>query len=162
MSNVNWPIVFAKQKPLSKHIEEKHPIKEGEDRVKQKCFALMTELAECANEWKGFKFWKVKRIANHEEMLEELADIIHFVADIGLEIGVKDYQIQKVDENTLGLFAAGMYLSYMVGYSKFHLFDNLISVVDELVVSLGFTKEEIMNAYHRKNQINFERQANSY
>lgn len=30
---------------------------EGEDRFEKLILALLVEIGECANEWRGFKFW---------------------------------------------------------------------------------------------------------
>ncbi|CDQ22596.1 dUTP diphosphatase [Halobacillus karajensis] len=162
-TNVDWQTVFQMQRKLTQHIAENYPVQDGEDRVKKKAFALMTEVAECGNEEKScFKFWKANPIPNHEEMLEEHVDIVHFVADIGIEMGIKDYKLKPVKEDVLGLFAGTMYLAYLLAYGKFNVFDDLISSVDELGGKLGFTPEDIARAHKRKNEINYSRQASGY
>jgi dimeric dUTPase (all-alpha-NTP-PPase superfamily) len=45
------------QRELDERIEKEHPIQPGEDRLAKKILALQVELGECANEWRGFKFW---------------------------------------------------------------------------------------------------------
>lgn len=58
---MNLQNLFEIQKELDEHVEEKHPRKKGEDRLAKKILALQVELGECANEWRGFKFWKKNR-----------------------------------------------------------------------------------------------------
>lgn len=49
--------LFEIQAELDCHINNEHPVKEGEDRLAKKILALQVELGELANEWRGFKFW---------------------------------------------------------------------------------------------------------
>ena len=49
--------LFETQRILDLRIEKEHPRVEGEDRLAKKILALQVELGECANEWRGFKFW---------------------------------------------------------------------------------------------------------
>lgn len=54
---MNLKPLFEMQKVLDYRIEQEHPRQEGEDRLAKKLLALQVELGECANEWRGFKFW---------------------------------------------------------------------------------------------------------
>ena len=54
---MNLQKLFEMQRQLDEYIEQKHPRQEGEDRLAKKILALMVELGELANEWRGFKFW---------------------------------------------------------------------------------------------------------
>ncbi|WP_026908935.1 dUTP diphosphatase [Paucisalibacillus globulus] len=58
---MNLQYLFEIQAGLDAHIEEEHPRQEGEDRLAKKILALQVELGELANEWRGFKFWKVNQ-----------------------------------------------------------------------------------------------------
>lgn len=49
--------IFETQEQLDAHIIKNHPVQPGEDRVSKKVLALLTELSECAQEWRQFKFW---------------------------------------------------------------------------------------------------------
>ncbi|MFB1100875.1 dUTP diphosphatase [Terribacillus sp. JSM ZJ617] len=49
--------LFETQAKLDADILVKHPVQDGEDRLSKKILALQVELGECANEWRGFKFW---------------------------------------------------------------------------------------------------------
>lgn len=54
---MNLQNLFELQKQLDEHIEQEHPLKEGENRFAKKILALQVELGELANCWRGFKFW---------------------------------------------------------------------------------------------------------
>lgn len=54
---MNIPKLVEMQKELMDRIEEKHPVQQGENRFYKRLLALMVEVGELANEWRGFKFW---------------------------------------------------------------------------------------------------------
>ena len=54
---MNLAKLFEMQKELDARILEEHPVQEGEDRLAKKILALLVELGELANEWRGFKYW---------------------------------------------------------------------------------------------------------
>jgi dimeric dUTPase (all-alpha-NTP-PPase superfamily) len=106
---MNLSKLFELQRKLDEHIEKEHPRKLGEDRLAKKILALMVELGELANEWRGFKFWSndqeprtyvqigceecVGGLTYCEEcirnpLLEEYVDCLHFILSIGLDIGI--------------------------------------------------------------------------
>lgn len=49
--------LFETQATLDEHIMQEHPEIRGQDNLDWKILALQVELAECANEWRGFKKW---------------------------------------------------------------------------------------------------------
>jgi len=57
VEKVNLKALFETQAKLDADILAKHPVQPGEDRLSKKILALQVELGECANEWRGFKFW---------------------------------------------------------------------------------------------------------
>lgn len=54
---MNLNELFELQAKLDERIYKEHPPKEGEDRLAKKILALMVELGELCQEWRGFKFW---------------------------------------------------------------------------------------------------------
>lgn len=54
---MNLTKLFETQRVLDEHIYDKHPELRGQDNLDWKILALQVELAECANEWRGFKKW---------------------------------------------------------------------------------------------------------
>lgn len=102
---MNLKALFETQSKLDADILAKHPVQEGEDRLSKKILALQVELGECANEWRGFKFWSndqeprtVKRLTSHyaaqmgltrNPLLEEYVDCFHFILSIGIDASVE-------------------------------------------------------------------------
>lgn len=54
---MNFKRLFVTQAELDAAIYEKHPELVGQYNLDWKVLALQVELAECANEWRGFKKW---------------------------------------------------------------------------------------------------------
>lgn len=104
---MNLTKLFEAQRVLDERIEQGHPREHDESRTHLKALALLVEIGEAANEWRGFKFWSKNqnpvttsirptfgtnedgsphqsyRICN--PLLEELVDCLHFVLSIGNE-----------------------------------------------------------------------------
>lgn len=110
---MNLQKLFEMQAKLDADITAHHPVQEGENRLEKKVLALLVELGECAQEWRGFKFWsndqeprlieceecggdKIKGLYDDEEcfcdnakypLLEEYVDCLHFLLSIGNDMG---------------------------------------------------------------------------
>ncbi|WP_346234525.1 dUTP diphosphatase [Lysinibacillus telephonicus] len=105
---MNLQKLFEAQQVLDEHIMNEHPVQENESRLAKKILALQVELGECANEWRGFKFWSKDQeprtafeeicecphcdgfCSNNDDhprnyVLEEYVDCLHFILSIGLE-----------------------------------------------------------------------------
>jgi len=54
---MNFKNLFKTQAKLDEHIMQEHPELRGQNNLDWKLLALQVELAECANEWRGFKKW---------------------------------------------------------------------------------------------------------
>lgn len=66
---MNLSKLFEIQKGLDHHIIKEKGL-EGQDLLDMKILALQVELGECANEWRGFKFWKVNPEPRTEILIE--------------------------------------------------------------------------------------------
>ncbi|SEQ22868.1 Dimeric dUTPase, all-alpha-NTP-PPase (MazG) superfamily [Virgibacillus subterraneus] len=205
---MNLTKLFDIQKVLDNRIIEEHKL-QGQELLDKKILALQVELGELANEWRGFKFWKVNKEPrdkniechacngnggfDHEEyydpciycdatgiqeknpLLEEYVDGIHFLLSIGLELNY-DYTPMPsfFPNNLVTLFtevnfkAAELYcLIYANRFKKNDkvVLDSYQDLFDEYLIIgqiLGFTEEQVLNAYLDKNKINHERQDNAY
>lgn len=210
---MNLQKLFTMQAKLDVDITAKHPVQEGENRLEKKVLALLVELGECANEWRGFKFWSNRQTPNELEwinedcksckgtgvdvegvalgnpypciecegksvvaysknpLLEEYVDCLHFILSIGNDLGF-DYEefLDRrftVDGNINQLF---LYTALSVGeivryfgtdFARYSLCATLHQFL-KLGRKLGFTEEQIEQAYYDKNKVNFERQENGY
>lgn len=177
--------IFAMQKELDNHILKEQGLTKTpfNDRV----LAFIVELGECANEWKGFKFWKVphKRKPNtwaqrgaammpedqewYNPLLEEFVDKVHFIASLGISMNVnpekvvvKNLDVWKADSITEQyiLMAGKAYELYL--YHNRMDWNTLLRMLLALGEMLGFSKEQIEDAYIKKNTLNHERQVNGY
>ena len=123
--------------------------------------AYRVELGELLQEWKQFKFWKInKGEIDREKMLEEWADCMHFAlsldnniykcesyADDDFRRAVEDEKILDIYKVINDCFSANMFT---------------LSCVIALGLKLGYTLEELEQAYWRKNKINWERIEGGY
>lgn len=217
---MNLANLFEMQAALDTHIEHEHPKTENENRLEKKVLALLVELGELANEFRGFKFWSNdqeprtwKRIncpsckkkgyergkppvdtikgthalGNHwyycdecaghlvidiNPMLVEYVDCLHFILSIGNEIGINEYYADEVNFNIGGrtictdliknFIEVNKSVMKLLTYEKSFAYHNLISNFMTLGDSLGFTEEQIEQAYIKKNEINHQRQLSGY
>lgn len=187
---MNLTKLFEVQRKLDAEIEKKHPTAAGEDRLAKRILALQVELGECANEWRGFKFWSANQEARTKgasylykknsftdevryknPLLEEYVDCLHFILSIGLALKLEEVIVMpmKSDEKMTYVFSWLMHrthqLTYFIGESEHDTrihYGLLFSRFVCLGEMLGFTWEQIEDAYMSKNATNWERQANGY
>jgi dimeric dUTPase (all-alpha-NTP-PPase superfamily) len=155
---MNLQKLFEIQRKLDERIIKEHGL-EGKNLFDHKLMALKVELAELANEIRIFKYWSKKPPSPKEVILEEFVDVKHFLLSLGLErrwdrfIDVIDYKpYLELDpfENLMQLFennftSSGHYLN---------AWKNFLA----LGIQLGFTEQEIVDGYMKKNEKNHERQ----
>ncbi len=158
--------IFDQQCELDKEIHAKHNVA-YRTITRELKLALLVELAELANEIRSFKFWSNKGPSARETILEEYVDGIHFITSICIryfvspKFEVKRY-LKKYQDKTeitkafVWLFRKTCNINtswkarcWYMNYLKFGF-------------RLGFSMEEIVNAYEKKNQVNHDRQKNNY
>lgn len=178
---MNLDKLMTIQADLDKHIEQKKGL-QGQDLLDKKILALQVELGELANEWRGFKFWSEDQKPNTEEaiktyyalregktknpLLEEYVDCLHFILSIGLELDRKDDLLPQPYVNRpnastdeiIGQFGQVFKNTWHVPGDYYHLINNFV----ELGSMLGFTTEQIEQAYLDKNKVNHARQESGY
>lgn len=64
-------------------------------RLANTLLALQVEVSELANETRAFKFWSRKDSSPKEVLLDEFADVIHFVASIANQLGFSAEDIEQ-------------------------------------------------------------------
>ncbi|MEV9639505.1 dUTP diphosphatase [Mammaliicoccus sciuri] len=109
---------------------------------------------EC--EGKGGKF--------KNPLLEEYVDCLHFILSIGLEVGTEYFSIIESERFEEGDVTHQflMVLDYATGMKEDDYCSELLTSFVILGRMLGFTWEQIEQAYYDKNEINHERQASGY
>ena len=189
--------LFEMQAALDTHIEHEHP--NVADRLEKKILALLVELGELAQNWRGFKFWSndqeprvhVKNDCNscgglgfeeiiefeceeckgygfteyYNPLLEEYVDCLHFALSIGLDIDFNintDFNIVSYG-NTLRAFNETFLAvsSFYEGPNR-SMYRFLVKELLNLGTHLGFTQEQIEQAYIKKNEVNHQRQLSGY
>lgn len=161
---MNLTKMFKIQKELDERIVKEKDLK-GVDLLDKKILSLQVELGELANELpEVFKFWSNKK-NNYKKALEEYCDCLHFILSIGLEKwNGYDYELKSVRERFLT--DQFNWLFRKVGdFSQYPTKGNyfwIINIFVGLGEMLGFTWEQIEQAYYQKNEINHLRQAQGY
>ncbi|QJG66242.1 hypothetical protein HGG64_00740 [Mycoplasma phocoeninasale] len=131
---------------------------------KKRVIALLVELGEFANEVMTFKYWKKQIKINHESMLEEFADGIHFLTSIAYrnhlnpEIPVI---IKHTDFNIQLIFTYQCFTKLFKSEKKSNIkkaYGAYLGLGEIMKISYN----DIIESYNKKNQKNFERIKNNY
>ena len=161
---MNLQRLFQMQNALDKRIETEHNL-EGIPLLHKKILSLQVELGELANETRCFKFWSTKEPSSKDIILEEYVDCLHFILSIGIE---KDFQDITLEINHITCDLSEQFLTLFTTITNFVIsssMDNYLKVFQEFLSlgkNLGFSVEDIENAYLYKNNINHKRQDNGY
>lgn len=163
-----------KQRELDTHISEKHKLGNPYAIYKRKKLvaALNVEIGEAANETRCFKYWSLKPCSTKEVVLEELADCMHFIfalwnyTGLNIEDGwlfltnffymAEKAITEKTDEELCNIFN-----EMWVSVSQDDWFCVLLAICKVCVIK-GYTPEELEEAYLKKHEENYERQATGY
>lgn len=160
---MNWKSLYNMQKNLDLYIETQHNLEKGE-KIEEKILALLVEVGELANETRCFKFWSMKEPSDKTVILEEYVDGVHFLLSIGLDLDL-DYISTSVDACSSQTEA---FLNVYDTVRKFRqekgerTYREAFYAYLQLGLTLGITEEELVEAYKRKNAINYERQDQGY
>lgn len=164
---MNLSKLFQTQKLLDIRIVDEHKLR-GQDLLPKKILALQVELGELANELPEiFKFWSNKK-NNYEKALKEYVDCLHFILSIGNQLKFAIYEINTEEfikfESITEQFNESFILNLWVGYEKENPnhYKQLFRTFLGLGEMLGFTWEQIEQAYYAKNEINHDRQTGGY
>lgn len=154
------------QKELDEHIEKKHGLEKAE-LYSEKILALLVEIGELANETRCFKYWSLKPSSPQEKVLEEFVDGIHFIVSLGIKCGYEDIKTierSKIDDVSL----TEQFLNVFAQVHEFRknrtreTFIKMFQSYLNLAGLLGFSDEEIEQAYIEKNEVNHQRQEQGY
>lgn len=99
-------------------------------------------------------------------LLEEYVDSLHFLVSIGLDLNVEqvEYRVIENDKDITRQFIelTNMASLLILEGKKHQMWHNLFSAFIRLGGDLGFTWDEIYNAYFDKNKVNHQRQEEGY
>lgn len=160
---MNLNTLFTKQKQLDEHIVNEKGL-HGQDLLKKKVVALICELYELSNELKFFKFWKEDIKINRDLALEEYSDVIHFALSIANDLGYTEHKYIRTEGTDLNDLVLGITnIATIIPQSReTHHISTLINNVIQLGYQLGFTEEDVLDAYDDKRKVNFDRQKSGY
>ncbi|MEC0392875.1 dUTP diphosphatase [Bacillus subtilis] len=185
---MNLEKMFEMQKALDERIIKEKGL-EGQDLLPNLILALQVELAECANEWRGFKHWSNDREPRicvidkkgqtakeyyKNPLLEEYVDCLHFILSIGNWLGWNDtdtiddvvvqHLISEKGFDTAKTFSCLLSIAYGFHFSNVEkrTYISLFTTFFELGNKLGFKWEQIEAAYMEKNAVNHQRQQEGY
>jgi len=137
---------------------------EGQDLIPMRVLALRVEIAELAQEASdAWKFWKSPAPRDYKKVLEELSDVLHFLLSIGAAIGVDPYEMPYKIYRKKNLIEQldDMFNVARICYVPLQ-WHWAMSVYLGLCDILGFTWEDIEDAYLTKNKVNLARQEQGY
>lgn len=161
--------IMKAQKKLDNAILESAGIKEYP--LDQVIIAYNVELGELAQEWKGFKYWKkTKGDIDREKLIEEYTDCLHFAVSLTnyyIENGAATRRFLEAfllnvfelfeDETVSQRFIKCFDVNRHLECGGLFLIDTL-----RLGAGLGFTLEEVEEAYFKKNRTNWKRLETGY
>lgn len=160
--------LFEMQRELDAHINREHEL-EDENLIGKKVAAFVVESSELANELRFFKYWSNKGPSNKEIILEEYVDGLHFLLSLGNEIGADSLiednfiinYVCKADltEEFIHIIKLAIEFKEVNTYQNYR---NLLNRYLSLSKILGFTTEEVVEGYFKKNAINHKRQESGY
>ena len=159
---MNLNELFPAQKEFDDLVIEKRKLN-NVDLFTKKVQALKVEIAELDNETKVFKYWSDKKM-NRAKALEEFADCVHFALSLGNDLDYTNHEYKNskpIDLTTLslGLTNAVTFLSAQKTKEQIKAVFNLLI---KYGYQIGFSEEEVISAYYKKNEINYERQQSGY
>ncbi|WP_039227449.1 dUTP diphosphatase [Clostridium novyi] len=143
--------------------------------LESRILALKVEIAELANATRCFKYWSNKGPESKERILDEAADVLHFILSI---INLENTKTLKL-EKTNNMISKGLDIKKESDYTvlrekliiQFNLLfqyvekEKWLIVIVELAYSIlmmGFTLEELQEAYLKKHEENYKRQEQGY
>lgn len=160
--------MLKKQAKLDKAIMEEYGLEElYEEKLN---LAILDEIGEFTHELKGDWCWwkKSQEPVDRNKVLEELADIFHFVLIYELLYGKRTY----LDDPEYDLESPRDYMPMVqmdIGLGIATALTRIIDLADSRLMyllalseHLGFCLEEVYAAYMRKNAINMERLKEGY
>ncbi|MFE3573930.1 dUTP diphosphatase [Lysinibacillus sp. NPDC059133] len=154
-------MLYAKQAELENFIADKHGI-DIHDYLNEQQLAILVELAESANEWQGFKYWKLKKDVDREKLLEETVDVLHLILARGIVLGWQVATVKAYKTTSITMQYKSLMQKIATDEESQKTYALAFNMYIGLVEMLGFTWQEVETAYAKKHQENIDRQNNDY
>ncbi|MDR1782324.1 MAG: dUTP diphosphatase [Bacilli bacterium] len=151
------------QKKLDETIRNNHHVT-NEDTINERILAFIVELGEFANETRCFKYWSLKKASEASVILEEYVDGIHFLLSLGIDYNINfNFDIICDNDNlTLLILDVSAKAAQLVNNINKDNLENVFKTYLKIAAANNIDEQAIINAYLRKNEVNFERQENNY
>ena len=124
--------------------------------------ALRVEVAEFVNEAREWKYWKKKPI-DRERVIDEAVDVIHFLMLIlnKNRSGLSDDEVADAVETAMPDESANI-KDILHSMLVEHAYNEILAYLLYVLNDYNFTTQDILEAYNRKNKVNFERLESGY
>ena len=156
--------LFEAQAKLDATIAENHHVT-YETTHSRRVLALLVEIGEFANTTRCFKYWSNKGMEDKETVLDEYADGMHFFLSLGIDVGTNKLDYEIVRPYTDLTSQIHHVYSLIEEFKKewqevpyiraFSAFLNIIPL-------LGYTFQDVEEAYFKKLGVNYVRQETNY
>ncbi len=156
--------LFLEQARLDTRIHAQNHV-DYPSTMHRRVLALLVELGELANETRTFKFWSTKGPSPKAKILDEYADGLHFLLSLGLASGLTTHKFayrkspKVLTEQFLACYRDFSEVSLHLNAKTY---EQAMSRFLSLIPALGFTQQEVVDAYLAKLAINFKRQDEKY
>ncbi len=203
---MNWNELFKMQEVLDNKIHQEKGLTR-EETFEKRILALLVEVGEMLNEWRGFKYWSNDQEPRdyrpnpydpcevchgqavfmeedsitefcqncdgvgfhyHNPLLEEYVDDIHFLLSLGNDLGINDLQYREPTKEkdligqVLDLYDMISVFRILSGEKQKDHYHKMFSQFIRIGQQMGFTMEQVYEAYKRKNEVNFQRLSEGY
>ncbi|MDF2535041.1 MAG: dUTPase [Bacillales bacterium] len=163
---MNLAKLFDMQNELDSRIEKLHNL-DSNELFSKKLLALLVELGELANETRCFKFWSLKAPSEKAVILDEFADGLHFILSLGILLKAENQidlkaELTQIVEPTTQFIKVYQLITELNSDRTLEKMNEVFMTYLELGNLLGFSKEDIENAYFKKNEVNHKRQDSGY
>lgn len=163
---MKWDTLFSMQQQLDKYILDNQQLRTNHV-FNEKYLALLVELGELANETRCFKFWSTKGKSEKTVILEEYVDNIHFLLSLGLEKGYtfSEIEVAALEPNLEETAAFNHLYTLCVAFYSEQSKSNYLALFEaylQLGELLGFSEQDLQQAYYDKNEVNYARQQTGY
>ncbi|MBC8588068.1 dUTP diphosphatase [Paratissierella segnis] len=169
---MNLKKLYKMQDELDKYIIKIRNIAMSDEELLDKTIlALLVEVGELANATRCFKHWSTKGPESKERLLDELADVLHFYLSIGNQLDIyyindEIREYEKIRDMTNTFKSLYYWISKLnntdIKNVNSHAYYNIGIGIKILTHLLGFTDEEVEQAYLKKHEENYRRQRDGY
>lgn len=161
---INLSPLYPLQEGLDKEIHLLHH-ESYETTFDKRVLSLLVELGEFANETRCFKYWSLKGPSAKERILDEYADGLHFILSLGIAIGIREFD-EEIPSSPLSL-TEQLLLAYEEASSfrkkkDASSYKAMMFAFLGIIELLGYSEEDVLEAYKKKLKVNHQRQIDHY